>query len=190
MNYIIALQNKNINFNSEELKALIRTDLQKSIQILKYLRNNFFKTRGDREYKPVSIVITTLVTTIYEHIKDKEKINMYDIIDAFIQVSKIIIEYRDIPINIKRLENSQYIDTLKVLLSNENKWQLLNPTDKKENFMDRWNEVKYGKKREKAFFDWINYLDKHFYDYNKLYKEFYNNSKDMYVKEKKPYGFR
>ncbi len=188
--YDKALQNHNIN--SKKLKALIRTDLQKSIQILKYLRNNFFKTREDKDYKPASIVITTLVTTIYEHMnmKDKENINMYYLIDAFIEVSKIIIEYRDIPINIKRLEKSKYIDTLNVLLSSENEWQLLNPADKEENFMDRWNEVKDGKKREKAFFDWINYLDKHFYDYNKLYRELNHNLKEIYVKKEKPYGFR
>lgn len=178
------------NFSEIEFKPLIRTDLQKSIQILKYLNNHFFYGRKDEEYKPISIIITTFVANVYKHIKEKNDINIHKLILAFIEISLLVMKLKDKSISIENIENNEYKDPIRELLLDDNKWNLCNPTNKNENFMDRWNDGEEGKKRENAFFTWIKHLEKLFKNYDELYKVFYPKPKKIYIEGGKPYGVR
>ena len=89
----------------------IKTPLQRSVQILKRHRDLFFSRRkGD--YKPISIIITTLAATLY-----KGQDNVYDAIHDILQG----------------------IDEKMVI--KEGKFYIGNPVSPEENFAEKWNEV-------------------------------------------------
>jgi len=87
----------------------VKTPLQVAIQILKRHRDIFFQ--NDLENKPVSIIITTLATLVYN--------NQAIVYDALTDI------VRDMP---SRIENR-----------NGKLW-VGNPVDPDENFADKWNE--------------------------------------------------
>lgn len=163
-------------FTDREKKALVRTNLQRAIQILKYSRDKYFYSRPNKDYKPISIIITTLVAGIYEK-KIATSDTIYDIIKSFIISSKHIRYYKIGQKQFSR-ENAIMLDPIKELYLKDNIWYLPNPTDPKENFMERWNDPKdNGENRVDAFFKWIDFLDNIFSDYSKL-KNFLEDDKD------------
>lgn len=178
-----------LEFADIEKKALVRTNLQRAIQILKYLRDMYFYSRPNKDYKPISIIITTLVASIYgENIIEGNTI--YDIIKIFLTLSKNIRFYKSGQRQFSR-EEAIMLDPVKELYLKDDKWYLPNPTDPEENFMERWNDPKdNGENRVDAFFEWIDFLDNIFSDYSKL-KKFLEDDKDdedninIYL----PYGY-
>jgi len=109
--------------------------LQILIQILKKHRDVFCK---GKEHAPISILITTLAAR------------------AITPEPSIIETLRRLPKDMKRLIEAD---------SSDGVWRVLNPTNEKENFADKWNEKDTPETREKAeakknmFFDWIHDLD-------------------------------
>ncbi|MEI0526486.1 nucleotidyltransferase [Brachyspira murdochii] len=166
----------NLEFDYIEKKALVRTNLQRAIQILKYLRDMYFYNKPNKDYKPISIIITTLVAGIYNK-KITTSDTIYDIIKSFIIVSQYIIYYKRGQKQFSR-EDAIILDPIKELYLKGNIWYLPNPTDPEENFMERWNDPKdNGENRVDAFFEWIDFLDNIFSDYSKL-KNFLEDDKD------------
>lgn len=170
------------------IKQLVRTNLQKSIQVLKYLRDIYFYNHYYKDYKPASIIITTLVTSIYKEFENnyyKDKfLTIYEIIIYFIYVCNNLENSKSINFSNEELE---VLNPIKELLRKDNKWYLPNPTDKKENFMDRWNPPHDNYKlREEAFLKWIEYLNDIFKTGEKLKNTFSpEDAKAVYIK---PYG--
>lgn len=170
------------------IKQLLRTNLQKSIQVLKYLRDIYFYNHYYKDYKPSSIIITTLVTSIYKEFEKNyykdEFLTIYEIIIYFIYVCNNLENSKSINFSKEELE---VLNPIKELLREDNKWYLPNPTDKKENFMDRWNPHHDNYKlREEAFLKWIEYLNDIFKTGEKLKNTFSpEDAKAVYIK---PYG--
>jgi hypothetical protein len=95
---------------------IVKLPLQRAIQILKRHRDIMFEM--DAEYKPISIIITTLSAQAYNG-----EIGVYDAV-------KNILE-----------KMSQFIVNI------NGKYAITNPVDKKENFADKWNtDSNYAKK--------------------------------------------
>jgi hypothetical protein len=102
-------------FLAEEMRANIedvpeyrvKTPLQRTIQILKRHRDIMFE--NDQDYKPISIIITTLAARAY----DNEA-------DLFETVNKIIV---DMPHHIQRVNGVTWVQ---------------NPVNPDENFADKW----------------------------------------------------
>lgn len=88
----------------------VRTPLQRSVQILKWHRDVYFK---DKDNKPISIIITTLAAQSYQ--------NEADISDAITNIVDVISDVR----HIKDANGKYYIP---------------NPVNPDENFADKWNE--------------------------------------------------
>lgn len=105
----------------------IKKPLQRIIQILKRHAEIMFKDK--MEYKPSSIIITTLSAKAYSHLIDSNY--------SFDELIKIII---------KNLENE-----LDFCMGN---YCVLNPVDKRENLSSKWNDDIYFN----FFKQWVNQL--------------------------------
>lgn len=146
------------SLESKIYKPLVRTNLQRSIQILKYLRDDYYNSSGNKDYKPVSIVITTFTTQIFKYLDYNASIEK--IIKEFIRISNILKMNKKESLEYFSKSNIKISDPIKEFYMENGKWYLPNPTDENENFVDRWNEGEEGKKRANAFFDWIKALER------------------------------
>jgi len=100
----------------------VKTPLQRSVQILKRHRDIYFSRK---DYKPISIIITTLAGHAYR--------NEDDLSDAIFN----IINGMTNPNNLKSQDGIYYIP---------------NPTNPEENFADKWNE---DESLPNAFLAWL-----------------------------------
>jgi hypothetical protein len=111
---------------------LVRTPLQRAIQILKRHRDVRFAGRQDESDKPISMIITTLAASAF-----RQQPSVYDTLAIFLD-------------QIRRFQ-----DTGIIKCENE-EWVIVNPVDPGENFADRWNDE--GSKEPDAFFRWLDWL--------------------------------
>lgn len=129
-------------------KELVRTPLQRAIQLMKRHRDVMF---DGKEGSPISIIITTICAHKYQ----QEGIN--DTIKGFIDYVK------------KRLEtvvSGEDPEPDDVLDYSNGKWRVINPTNEDENFADRWEREPY---RAKAFFAWVYQLGRDLYGFQKSF---------------------
>ncbi len=105
----------------------VKTTLQRSIQILKRHRDFYFQ--DDADNRPASIVITTLAARAYG--------SEDNLVDALLTIVRGMEEHIKI-----REENGKSVS-----------W-VVNPTNAKENFADRWQDLRFPK-REKYFRGWL-----------------------------------
>lgn len=118
---------------------LIRTPLQQAIQIMKRHRDIRFAGHDSEDFKPISMIITTLAARLYENEPDvfsalsniAEKLRLYS---TLVEGRVSMIEGEIIQ---RRLDGTWYVG---------------NPVNNQENFADRWHED--GGARAEAFFDW------------------------------------
>lgn len=111
---------------------LVRTPLQRAVQILKRHRDVRFSGRPNEDDKPISIIITTLAALAYEQEND--------VISALANILDKIQRYQD----------------TEVIRCVDGKWFIENPTNPGENFADRWNDE--GSQRADAFFEWVDWV--------------------------------
>lgn len=171
----------------DEIKYFIRTNLQKAIQILKYLRDRYFYNHPDKDYQPISIIITTIVAQICrEAYKINKSLTIYEIIVYFIYVCNNFENTKSINFSKEELG---VLNPIRELLNKDNKWYLPNPTDGGENFMDRWNKNEHDRKKyEKVFFEWIEYLNGIF-ETEEILKNIIFPEKIKELNIVKPYGY-
>lgn len=108
---------------------LVRTPLQRLIQILKRHRDVRFDGKSNSKERPISIIISTLAALAYNNEETP-----WLALEAFV----------------KSVEDYQ---TSKVIRKRNGEWRIPNPTNLAENFADRWNDD--DGKRAKAFFEWV-----------------------------------
>lgn len=139
--------NKNIYASVDDVpKELVKTKLQKIIQILKRHRDIRFVNSNNKDAKPMSMIITTLVATIYERVNIEHE-------DIMITIKKIIEElakYKTL------IEHEEFVSNGLIQKVN-GEWKIQNPVAD-ENLADRWHED--NNKKAKAFFQWITWLEK------------------------------
>lgn len=111
---------------------LVRTPLQRAVQLLKRHRDVRFCGHPDESDKPISIILTTLAATAYSQEPDvySTMANLLDRIQRYQETG--VIQCRD------------------------GRWTIPNPTNPSENFADRWNDE--GSRRPEAFFGWLDWL--------------------------------
>lgn len=125
---------------------LIKTPLQRAIQILKRHRDGRFVGHSLEADKPISMIITTLSAKLYEQQSDVLS-TINDIITQLYSFSNLLqSDYK----NEERIANPDLITRL-----DNGTWYIPNPVDPGENFADRWHENDNRKAR--AFFQWINW---------------------------------
>lgn len=109
--------------------ALVRTPLQRAIQILKRHRDVRFSEHEWENEKPISMIITTLAGLAYDGQMEVDSAlkGILDKIDSYA--------------------------TSRIIRKHNGKWVIPNPVNPGENFADRWNVA--GSHRAEAFFEWI-----------------------------------
>jgi hypothetical protein len=126
---------------------LVRTPLQRSIQILKRHRDMRFAGNHWEGDKPISMIISTLAALFYEQEED-----IYSTL-------KNIVEKLEAHANLLKpgfiLEEK--LAKRKIIFRTENgEWKIPNPVNPGENFADRWHENNHIK--AKAFFQWVSWV--------------------------------
>lgn len=130
---------------------LIRTPLQRVIQILKRHRDVRFAGHKLENDKPISMVITILASQIVKNEQCR-------VLDTFTLLNFIVTklsEYADLIAN----GNSKMSTIQNAIIKRnftENRWYIPNPINPAENFADRWHEN--NNQKAKAFFDWIKWV--------------------------------
>jgi len=111
---------------------LVRTPLQRAVQLLKRHRDVRFSSRPDECDKPISVIITTLAAAGYEQESD-----------VFSTLANLL----------DKLQRYQETGIIRCV---DGKWSIENPTNPGENFAERWNDE--GSRKADAFFEWLGWL--------------------------------
>jgi hypothetical protein len=133
-------------------EQLVRTPLQRTIQILKRHRDVYFLEKNS-DHKPISIIITTLAALLYN--------GENDIYDSLINIIEKLRKFSGYIENAQfRLNEDVAWGKLITRFQEDGvwKWKIVNPTNEKENFADRWHENSNA--RAKVFFDWLEQIYK------------------------------
>ena len=122
---------------------LVRTPLQRSIQLMKRHRDVNFNNARYNGYAPISIIITTLAAQLYQ--------NEPDIYSALTGIVNKLHAHAVL------VENGS-VDRSKAPYSpiertQDGGWYIGNPVNPDENFADRWHEDNHA--RASAFFSWV-----------------------------------
>lgn len=123
---------------------LVKTPLQRVIQILKRHRDIRFTGNGFEEDKPISMIITTLAARLYQNEGDVYS-TLKNIIDKLAAHTGLLQPG-------VLIEKS--INDLKLISEKpDGTWYIPNPVNPVENFADRWHEN--NNRKAEAFFKWI-----------------------------------
>ena len=125
---------------------LVRTPLQRAVQLMKRNRDLHFNRPETVAYAPISIIITTLAAHLYRG--EGDAYSALVAIAAGLQRHSALIDNRDLdPV----LTAMGLIHRLP-----DGRWYIANPVNPAENFADRWHED--GHARPRAFFAWVEAL--------------------------------
>lgn len=130
---------------------LVRTPLQRVVQILKRHRDVRFVGHELEADKPISMIITTLSAQIVRNWQCSTS-------DTFALLRFVVTrltEYADLIGN----NASKIVGDTKALIRRDfsaNRWTISNPVNPLENFADRWHEN--DNRKAKAFFLWVKWV--------------------------------
>jgi len=114
---------------------VIRTPLQRVIQLLKRHRDIRFGNHPHEKDKPISMIITTLATRVYE---SNPTPTLYETVTQVIN-------------SLKSSNHGGFIT------KKDGEWFIPNPVNAKENFADRWHEN--NSRKATMFFTWLDWLE-------------------------------
>ncbi len=127
---------------------LVRTPLQRSIQLIKRHRDLRFNHHDRIDYAPISIIITTLAAQLYQNEAD-----VYSALSGIVgklQAHTALFEGKAIDPSLAAMGLIQRRP--------DGTWYIGNPVNPAENFADRWHEDNHA--RARAFFAWMDALQK------------------------------
>ena len=125
---------------------LVRTPLQRVIQIMKRHRDVKFNNDDANDFSPISMIITTLSARLYQ-----------GEIDVYTALTEIVTKLHAYTVLID--DGASYrthpLSTL-IRRTSDGRWYIGNPVNPDENFADRWHEDDHA--RARAFFSWVGAL--------------------------------
>ena len=130
---------------------LLRSPLQRAIQLLKRHRDCKFDSRDNRDDKPISIIITTLVAKIAQQLalyNSPVDELLFAILEELSKYSRLMGDSFQ--------EQAILLPRGYITRTREDGWKIPNPVNPGENFAERWSENNNAK--AKAFFDWIKWV--------------------------------
>ena len=125
---------------------LVRTPLQRAIQLEKRHRDMMFNDRPNFIYAPISVIVTTLSALLYQNETD-----VYSALSGIVtrlSAHAGLLEGRAIDSGIASMGL--------IRRTPDGGWYIGNPVNPAENFADRWHEDNHA--RAKAFFSWVGAL--------------------------------
>ncbi len=146
--------NRNLYASVEAVPdLLVRTALQRVIQILKYHRDVRFCQSPLYDDRPISMIITTLVA---------EMVSKHGFIaqDTY-QLLKWVVSQltKDSVLMDERRLDESAVSKMRAVRRDpsDKRWYIPNPVNPLENFADKWNEP--GSEKAKAFFQWVKWVE-------------------------------
>uniref|UniRef100_UPI00402B2146 nucleotidyltransferase domain-containing protein n=1 Tax=Methylomonas sp. PHL2-19 TaxID=3438878 RepID=UPI00402B2146 len=127
---------------------LVRTPLQRAIQLMKRHRDLRFNHENRVAYGPISIIITTLAAHLYSN-----ELDVYSALSSIVrklQGHAALVENRAVDVSLATMGLIQR--------QPDGTWYIGNPVNPAENFADRWHEDNHA--RARAFFGWVDALQK------------------------------
>jgi len=125
-------------------RQLVKTPLQKAIQILKRHRDCRFAGHSFEKNKPISMIITTLSARLYNQQPDVLS-TLHDIVSQLDIFSNLL--------NPSSFSRNSVSGPDLIQKNPDGKWRIGNPVNPGENFADRWHED--DNQKAKAFFQWV-----------------------------------
>ena len=122
---------------------LVRTPLQRSIQLMKRNRDLHFNHSTTIDYAPISIIITTLAAHLYAD--EPDTLAALSGIVGRLQGHAALVEERAIDPSLATMGLIRRLP--------DGTWYIGNPVNPAENFADRWHEDDHA--RARAFFSWV-----------------------------------
>ena len=179
----------NYDFNDRQLKRLIRTNLQKAIQVTKWISGKYFDGKQNEDYKPISIILTTLIAGIFDYYDygNRPELTIETILEDFVSIMEDMKDEKSHLMAESYYSKRNIVKTIKAMSRNDNKWYIPNPTNSAENFADKWNDPIDGAEKVAAFFEFIDYLDKILKNEIELSRALYSTPINK-MSERKPYG--
>ena len=132
--------------------ALVRTPLQRSIQLMKRHRDIMFDNEQNNKHSPISIIITTLAAQFYQNESDIYSA-LYSIVNQ-LHAHAVLVENGTV--------NRSLAPHSPIKRMPDGGWYIGNPVNPKENFADRWQEDNHA--RARAFFHWVAALKEALFD--------------------------
>lgn len=145
---LLLQENRNIYSKVEDIPdQLVRTPLQRAIQILKRHRDIRFAGHELEMDKPISVIITTLAGRLYQQEADTFTTlnNIVTQLDAHAQLLQPGAVLGERVAGLKLISREP-----------DGTWLILNPVNPGENFADYWHEHNHRKAR--AFFQWVAWI--------------------------------
>lgn len=130
---------------------LVRTPLQRTIQILKRHRDIRFGRKSEKDplvnpkFKPISMIITTLTSRLYE--------GEGDVFSSLKNILTKLSHYAALIENRYAVLHETVAQPELIRRGEDGTWEIQNPVNPSENFADRWHEDNHA--RAKAFFRWV-----------------------------------
>ncbi|MCY3624881.1 MAG: nucleotidyltransferase [Candidatus Dadabacteria bacterium] len=131
---------------------LVRTPLQRTIQIMKRHRDIKFNNAERVDYAPISIIITTLSAYFYRN--ESDVYSALKNIVASLSAHVALFEGRALEPTLESISP--------IKRTPDGKWYIGNPVNPEENFADRWHEDNHA--RAEAFFMWLRCLQEDLVD--------------------------
>ena len=143
-------ENKAIYSSIEEVPVdILRTPLQRTIQILKRHRDIYYTRSNKLDNKPISAIITTLSALFAKNLNPS--ISTFDMLEY---VVKKIGEYSSLLAQNGEIVNVMHITDNLIVNNDTNKWIIKNPVDPNDNYADNWDN-----ETAKLFFKWSNAIN-------------------------------
>ena len=122
---------------------LVRTPLQRSIQIMKRHRDVMFNNRRRNDYQPISMIVTTLAAWLYQGEPD-----------VYSALTEIVSELHGHAVLVDNgLISWSLVSFNLIERTPDGRWYIGNPVNREGNFADRWHEDDHA--QAKAFFSWV-----------------------------------
>ena len=126
-------------------KHIVKTPLQKVVQLLKLHKNTYFSNPKVENYKVKSVIIATLVANRAAQVPE-----YYDTFQLLDYVLKDLSSYSALRTNHVSFIASQ--PTKNIIKYNGKEWQIANPSNPFDNLADSWNE---DNNYVEFFFRWL-----------------------------------
>ena len=126
----------NVYSSIEEIpEELIRSSLQRTIQIIKRHRDIYYDRRKKTHKKPTSAILTTLSAQIAQTEINKS-IGIFDLLTKIVETIEINTKKRSLTYE---MFDSLYGDKYNQIQYTNGLWYLPNPTNHSDNLVDTWN---------------------------------------------------
>lgn len=142
-------ENRALFASADEIpKSVVKTPLQRVIQLLKIHNNEFFDKPKIKDYKVKSVIIATLVTSIASNAP-----NYYDTFNLLKYVLDNLSIYTSLKENYNMFRSLHPNDT--IIQYDGKTWYIENPSNPEDNLANSWNE---NTENAICFFNWIKAL--------------------------------